>query len=275
MKIETVTLKNGIRLQMLGVGTYKASVGSDMRTVIKNALDIGYRAIDSAAHYGNEEEVGDAIRHSGYRREELFLTSKIWNTDHGYKESMQAYKQILEKLGTNIDMLLIHWPCPMKKLYQETWKALNELYVMGKVKAIGVSNFKIHHLEELKKTGLEIPMVNQVEMHPFFIDYELITYCRENGIILEAWSPLLRKGDVLENGLMRELAGKYGKSPAQIVLRYLTQYGTRVIVKASNKEHAAQNAGIFDFTILDEDMERLKTLNTGKRVFQDPDDYYL
>lgn len=273
--IETKTLKNGIELQLVGIGTYKASVNTDMTTVIRNAMDCGLRSIDTAEHYGNETEVGEAIRGCGYKREEIFLSTKIWNTDHGYINTMEAYEKSRERLGTNIDMLLIHWPCPMKGLYLETWKALCELYRTGKVKAIGVSNFKIHHLEKLMELGLETPMVDQVEMHPYFIDYELLDYCEKNRILVEAWSPLLRKGEAAGNPLIDALAAKYEKTPTQIVLRYLTQFGVRVLVKSSSKEHMSQNTEIFGFRITQQDIEELKKLNTGKRVFQDPDEYYL
>jgi diketogulonate reductase-like aldo/keto reductase len=273
--IETKTLKNGIELQLIGIGTYKVSVNTDMTAVIRNAMDCGLRSIDTAEHYGNETEVGEAIRSCGYKREEIFLSTKIWNTDHGYEKAMEAYEKSRERLGTYIDMLLIHWPCPMRGLYLETWQALCELYRTGKVKAIGVSNFKIQHLEKLMELGLEKPMVNQVEMHPYFIDYELLEYCEKNGILVEAWSPLLRKGEAAGNLLIDSMAAKFEKTPIQIVLRYLTQLGVRVLVKSSSKEHMSQNADIFEFTITQRDIEELKKLNTGKRVFQDPDEYYL
>ena len=163
----------------------------------------------------------------------------------------------------------------MKGLFCETWKALQEIYKRGDLRAIGVSNFKIHHLEALKELGGEQPMINQIEMHPYFIDENMLKYAKENGITVEAWSPLLRHGDITENAIIEELSQKYGKSPAQIVLRYITQYGVRALVKSSSKEHALQNAQIFDFKLSPEDVLKLKTLNTNKRVFQDPDEYYL
>jgi len=273
--IQTKTLRNGLTVQMIGIGTYKASLGSDMTQVIKNALDCGLRSIDTAEHYGNEREVGEAVRRCGYPREELYISTKIWNTDHGYDNTMRAYEKSLGNLGTSIDMLLIHWPCPMKGLYQETWEALNVLYKAGQVKAIGVSNFKIHHIEKLKEMGLEMPMVNQVEMHPYFIDNELLAYCERNQILVEAWSPLLRKGEVIGNPVIAGIAERYGCSPVQIVIRYLTQLNARVLVKSSNPEHMRQNTDVFGFSLSDADMLELGKLNTGKRVFQDPDEYYL
>lgn len=273
--IEEITLRNGLSVQTLGVGTYKADLKVPMDTVIKNCLDAGYRAIDTAEHYGNEDKVGSAVKKSGYNRETLYISSKIWNTDHGYKRTMEAFEESRERLNTRIDTMLIHWPCPMKGLFCETWKALQEIYKRGDLRAIGVSNFKIHHLEALKELGGEQPMINQIEMHPYFIDENMLKYAKENGITVEAWSPLLRHGDITENAIIEELSQKYGKSPAQIVLRYITQYGVRALVKSSSKEHALQNAQIFDFKLSPEDVLKLKTLNTNKRVFQDPDEYYL
>lgn len=274
-KIENVVLRNGVQIPYIGLGTYKASISEDMQVVVNNALEVGYRSIDTAEHYGNEDQVGAAIRNSGYSREELFLTTKIWNTDHGYEKTMCAFEKSVRKLGTYVDMLLIHWPCPMNGLYQETWRALQDLYAAGKVKAIGVSNFKIHHLEELRKLGGEQPMVNQIEMHPSFIQDDMLKYCRENKIQVEAWSPLLRGAGTTGNPIISALGEKYGRSPVQITLRYLVQLGARVMVKSSSKEHTAQNAQIFDFTLSDEDMALMHTLNTGKRAYQDPDEYYL
>ena len=273
--IREVTLRNGVSVQMMGIGTYKASLKTPMDTVIKNCLDAGYRAIDAAEHYGNEAEVGEAIQKSGYDRDCLYLSTKIWNTDHGYRKTMEAYEKSRDRLKTRIDTLLIHWPCPMKGLYQETWKALEELYKKGELRAIGVSNFKVSHIETLREMGGELPMVNQIELHPFFIDYEMLEYAKRHDIVIEAWSPLLRYGDVVKNEIICGLSEKYGKSPAQIALRYLTQFGVRVMVKASSKEHAVENAEIFDFELSPGDVELLKKLNTGKRAFQDPDDYYL
>ena len=270
--IQNITLRNGVEVQMLGVGTYKAV---PMDTVIHTALDAGYRAIDAAEHYGNEAEVGAAMASSGYSRDALYLSTKIWNTDHGYKKTLEAFEKSRERLGTRIDTLLIHWPCPMNGLFQDTWRALQELYRKGELRAIGVSNFKVHHLEALRELGGEQPMINQIEMHPFFIDYEMLSYAAKNGMTIEAWSPLLRYGDVVQNETIAALGEKYGKSPAQIALRYLTQYGARVMVKASSRAHAEENAAIFDFALEKEDVALLQALNTGKRAFQDPDEYYL
>ena len=212
---------------------------------------------------------------SAYPRDSFYLSTKIWNEDHGYQRTLDVFEQSVERLRTEPDMLMIHWPCPMNGLYQETWRALQRLLQDGRVKAIGVSNFKVHHLEALKALGGVQPMVNQVEMHPFFIDWDMMRYTRENGMVMEAWSPLLRGKTVISDPLIMETAGRYGRSPAQLAIRYLTQYGVRAIVKSSNPVHVSENASIFDFELTPEDMKLLQTLHTGKRFFQDPDDYYL
>lgn len=271
-KIPTVTLHNGVTVPVLSVGTYKVQ---DLDGVIGAALDAGFTAIDTAEHYGNEAAVGEAIVHLNRPREQLYLSTKIWNEDHGYDRTLAAFQESVERLRTRPDILLIHWPCPMKGLYRETWQALQHLYRQRQVLAIGVSNFKVTHLKTLQELGGVQPMVNQIEMHPFFIDEELLDYCRRQGIVVEAWSPLLRGTTVVSDPLVREMAAKYRCSPAQLTIRYLTQYGVRVIIRSSNPAHIAENADIFNFKIAEDDVKRLQTLNTHKRYFQDPDEYYL
>ncbi len=274
--IEEVALQNGVRFPMLGFGTYKLAFNrEDMNRAIRNGLDAGYRGIDTAAHYGCEEMVGEAIRASGYKRDELFLTTKIWNTDHGYQRTLEAFAESEKRLGTYIDMLLIHWPCPMKGLYQDTWRALQELYETERVKAIGVSNFTISHLEALRALGGVQPMVNQIEMHPGFIQEDMLSYCREHEIVAAAWSPFLRGKNIAEQEDIRHIAEHHKKTAAQVVLRYLTQLGAAVMVKTASYEHAKANGKIFDFRLNEEEMETMKKLNTGERVYQDPDLYYL
>ncbi len=270
--IPTVMLHNGVDVPVLSIGTYKVQ---DLDSVIGAALEAGFTAIDAAEHYGNEAEVGEAISRLNQPRAKLYLSTKIWNEDHGYQRTLEAFEESAARLQTNPDMLLIHWPCPMKGLYQETWRALQHLYEQKKVAAIGVSNFTADHLRVLKALGGVQPMVNQVEMHPFYIDEQLLAYCREQHIIVEAWSPLLRGTTVISDPLIRAMADKYNCSPAQLAVRYLTQYGVRVIVRSSKPAHIAENADIFRFKITDDDFNRLKELNTHKRFFQDPDEYYL
>ncbi|MDD3212647.1 MAG: aldo/keto reductase [Eubacteriales bacterium] len=270
--IPTVTLHNGVEVPVLSIGTYKVQ---DLDGVIGAALDAGFTAIDAAEHYGNEAAVGEAISRLRQPRSKLYLSTKIWNTDHGYRRTLEAFKESAARLRTRPDMLLIHWPCPMKGLYQETWSALQHLYAQGQVAAIGVSNFTSAHLRTLEAMGGVQPMVNQVEMHPFYIDEQLLAYCREHHIIVEAWSPLLRGTAVISHPVIRTMAEKYQCSPAQLAVRYLTQYGVRVIIRSSNPAHIAENADIFRLKITDDDFESLKELNTHKRYFQDPDEYYL
>ena len=273
---EKIKLSNGIEIPRLFFGTYKLADSQEaMDLAIKNGLDAGYRGIDTAEHYGNEEMVGKALRNSGYDREELFLTTKIWNTDHGYERTLEAFEESEKRLGTYVDMLLIHWPCPMKGLYTDTWRALQKLYEDKRVSVIGVSNFKEKHLEVLKKAGGMQPMVNQVEMHPYFVQEDLMEYCGKNRIAIQAWSPFLRGKNVAEHELIQEIGRTHNKSPAQIVLRYLTQLGAAVTIKTSSYEHALANRNIFDFCLTKKEMEELKTLNAGKRIYQDPDEYYL
>ena len=271
-EIPSVHLHNGVSVPVLSIGTYQAR---DLDTVIKTSFDVGITAVDTAEHYGNEAAVGDALANLNYPRDQWFLSTKIWNTDHGYRRTLEAFEESVSRLHTDPDMLLIHWPCPMKGLYQETWQALQHLYRQGRVRSIGVSNFKASHLEELRKIGGVQPMVNQIEMHPFYIDEELHDYCTRWNIVVEAWSPLLRGKTVISNALIKEMAAAYHRSSAQLAIRYLTQYGVRVVVKASNPEHIKENADVFDFEISREDVERLKTLNRRERYFQDPDQYYL
>jgi diketogulonate reductase-like aldo/keto reductase len=275
-KIPWIVLRNGIKMQMMGVGTYKVDTAKPMDEVIRKSVAVGFRCVDTAHRYHNEKQVGHSIRNCGVPRGELFLTTKIWNEDHGYKKTLEAYERSRALLGTEIDMLMIHWPCLMNGLYGETWRAIQELYQCGKVGAVGVSNFTIGHLEALKKLGGEQPMVNQIEMHPSFIQEPMLDYCRENGIQVAAWSALLR-GDkqIFESETVRRLAEKYTKSAGQVILRYLTQLGAMVIVKASSEEHIRENAEVFSFDLTDRDLDELRNLNTGKRVFQDPDYYYL
>ena len=270
--IPNVLLQNGLPVPVLSIGTYKVQ---DLSGVIGAAVDAGFTAIDAAEHYGNEAAVGDAIASLHTPREKLYLSTKIWNADHGYQRTLEAFEESVARLHTRPDMLLIHWPCPMRGLFEETWQALQHLYAQGQVRAIGVSNFTAEHLRVLRELGGVQPMVNQVEMHPFFIDEALLEDCQSHGVVVEAWSPLLRGTAVVADPLVGELAEQYHCSPAQLAVRYLTQYGVRVIVRSNNPAHIVENADIFRFTIAPEDVNRLKTLNTHKRFFQDPDEYYL
>lgn len=265
-------LSNGLKIPQLSLGTYKVE---NVEQIIRAGFRCGLMAVDAAEHYHNEADVGAALTAIGRERSSYYLSTKIWNEDHGYERTLRAFEESVKRLRTEPDMLLIHWPCPMNGLYQETWQALQKLYADGRVKAIGVSNFKISHLRELEKLGGVQPMVNQVEMHPFYIDSEMLAYGREHGMVIEAWSPLLRGKQVISHPEIIAMAQKYGVSPAQLAIRYLTQYDVRVIVKSNNPEHLQDNCNVFGFEISTQDMEHLQGLNTGRRVFQDPDEYYI
>ena len=257
------TLCNGIEMPSIGFGTYKSGNNEDTARIVKYALEIGYRQIDTASFYGNEVGVGKGIKDSGIKREEIFLVTKLWNDDHGYEKTIKAFNKSLERLQVEyIDLYLIHWP---NKLNAETWRAFEYLYKIGKVKAIGVCNFKIGHLEELKATAEIMPMVNQIEIHPLSSKDTMLDYCNKNNIQLVAWSPIMR-GKIFSNELIIALAEKYKKTIAEIILRWHIQRGVIPIPKSSNEERIKENIDIFDFKISEEDMAIIDSLNEGDNV---------
>jgi len=225
----SVMLNNGVEMPQLGLGVWQVKDGSQVIASVKAAIAAGYRSIDTAAKYGNEEGVGQAIRESGVPREELFITTKVWNSDQGYESTITALDSSLRKLGLDyIDLYLIHWP--VKGKYKDTWNAFEKLYADGKAKAIGVSNFHPHHLEDLLADAKVVPAVDQVELHPLLNQAELRSYCAGKSIHVEAWSPLMQGN--LDQPVLAEIAGKYGKSPAQVILRWHLQHGIIVIPKS-------------------------------------------
>jgi methylglyoxal/glyoxal reductase len=265
------TLNNGIKMPWLGIGVFKVEEGPELVDALKYAIKHGYRSIDTAAIYENEEGVGQAIRESGIAREDLFVTSKVWNTDLGYESTISAYKSSLEKLGLDyLDLYLIHWPVEGK--FKEAWRALETLYKSGKVKAIGVSNFQVHHLEELLKNAEIIPTVNQVEYHPLLTQKEVHEFCQKHGIQLEAWSPLMQ-GQLFDNPLLKGLAAKYNKSVAQVIIRWDLQNGVITIPKSTKEHRIIENANVFDFELSKEDMSVINGLNKNHRVGPDPDNF--
>ncbi len=265
------TLNNGVNMPYLGLGVWQTRDGEEVISAVKWALDKGYRHIDTAAIYENEKGVGAGIKASGIPREEVFLVSKVWNTDQGYDATIRAFETSLRKLDTDyLDLYLIHWPVQGK--YKETWKALETLYREKRVRAIGVSNFLLHHLKDLLSEASEIPMVNQMEFHPYLVQEDLLEFCRDKGIQYEAWSPLMQ-GNIFEIGVFRELAEKYNKTIAQVVLRWDLQKGVVTIPKSSNKQRIAENAEVFDFALSEEDMARLDALDRSKRFGPDPDTF--
>ncbi|REK56036.1 MAG: aldo/keto reductase [Thermobacillus sp.] len=274
MEIRSITdaavLNNGVRMPWLGLGVFQVADGEEVRNAVRWAIEEGYRSIDTAAGYRNETGVGQAIRESGVPREELFITTKLANSDQGYESTLRAFEESRRKLGVDyIDLYLIHWPGRDK--YKETWRAFEKLYTEGYIRAIGVSNFQIHHLESLKETSGIIPAVNQVEFHPLLTQKELLAYCKREGIQLEAWSPIM-KGN-LDLPVLKELAAKYGKTPAQIVLRWDLQLGVVTIPKSVRRERIAENADIFDFELSEEDIRAIDALNKDHRFGPHPDEF--
>lgn len=256
-------LSNGIKIPSIGFGTYKSGDNNETAEIVKYALESGYRQIDTASFYGNEVGIGNAIKESKVKREDIFLVTKLWNDDHGYDKTIEAFNNSLKRLQVEyLDLYLIHWP---NKLNAETWRAFEDLYKTGKVKAIGVCNFKIGHLEELKKTAKIMPMVNQVEVHPQSSKNEMLNYCIENNIQLIAWSPIMR-GKLFTNELMLNLSEKYQKSVAQVILRWHIQRGVIPIPKSSNKTRIKENLNVFDFEISNEDMKSIYMLNEGNNA---------
>ncbi|PGZ97959.1 aldo/keto reductase [Bacillus pseudomycoides] len=272
---DKTTLHNGVQMPWFGIGVFKVEEGPELVNAVKTAITHGYRSIDTAAIYGNEEGVGQGIREgiqqAGISREDVFVTSKVWNADLGYESTIAAYETSLNKLGLEyLDLYLIHWPVEGK--YKEAWRALETLYKEGRVKAIGVSNFQIHHLEDLMKDAEIKPMVNQVEYHPRLTQKELQVFCQEHDIQLEAWSPLMQ-GQLLNHEVLQEIANNYNKSVAQVILRWDLQNGVITIPKSTKEHRIVENADVFDFELKEEDMKRIDDLNENYRVGPDPDNF--
>ncbi|WP_455930776.1 aldo/keto reductase [Priestia aryabhattai] len=272
---DTVTLHNGVKMPGFGLGVFKVEEGPELVNAIKVAIKHGYRSIDTAAIYGNEEGVGQGIREglkeAGISRENVFVTSKVWNADLGYDATIAAYETSLKKLGLDyLDLYLIHWPVEGK--YKEAWRALETLYKEGKVKAIGVSNFQVHHLKDLMEDAEIKPVINQVEYHPRLTQKELQAFCEKHHIQLEAWSPLMQ-GELLDNEVLTEIANKHNKSVAQVILRWDVQNGIITIPKSTKEHRIVENASIFDFELNKEEMERIDELNQNHRVGPDPDNF--
>nr|WP_145404868.1 aldo/keto reductase [Paenibacillus xylanexedens] len=271
----TTTLHNGIHMPWFGLGVFKVEEGQELIEAVKQAIKHGYRSIDTAAIYGNEAGVGQAIaealQENGLKREDLFITSKVWNADLGYEETLAAFDTTMNKLGLEVlDLYLIHWPKAGK--YKGAWKTMEELYASGRIRAIGVSNFQIHHLQDLMQDAQVKPMVNQVEYHPRLTQEELKTFCEQHGIQLEAWSPLMQ-GELLDNPVLTEIASSKGKSVAQIILRWDLQNGVVTIPKSTKAHRIIENADIFDFELSAEEMQRISSLNDNVRVGPDPNNF--
>ena len=264
-------LNNGLKMPWLGFGVFKISDGQEVEKAVSYALEAGYRSIDTAAVYGNERGVGKAIRESGIPREGVFLTTKVWNDDQREKRTMAAFEESLKRLETEyVDLYLVHWP--VRGCYQETWQVMEEIYQSGRAKAIGVSNFMVHHLEDILSDSQIVPAVNQIEFHPFLVQPELLKFCQEHEIQVEAWSPLMQ-GQIVNEPSVQRMAEKYHKTPAQIALRWDLQHKVVTIPKSTHPNRIVENAQIFDFELSQADMNELDALDEGKRVGPDPDNF--
>ncbi|WP_438445202.1 aldo/keto reductase [Gorillibacterium sp. sgz5001074] len=255
----------------LGLGVFKVEDGVSVSEVVKSAIAAGYRSIDTAMVYRNEAGVGQGIRESGVPRDQLFITTKVWNADQGYESTLKAFEDSMERLGLDdLDLYLVHWP--VKGKYVETWRALVELYQRGRVRAIGVSNFQIHHLEDVIRDSGVVPMVNQIEYHPHLSQKPLLEFCKRNGIQPEAWSPLAQ-GRLTDHPALADIGSKYGKTPSQVILRWDLQHGVVTIPKSVRPERQKENAEIFDFELSADDMAAIDALNLDQRIGPDPDNF--
>lgn len=267
----TKTLHNGVEMPRLGLGVYKMTNEEESIRAMTTALQVGYRAIDTASLYGNEKEVGESVRSSGVKRENIFVTTKVWNTDQGYDQTLRAFETSLENLGFDyLDLYLTHWP--VLETFKDTYRAIERLYDEKLIRATGVSNHHQHHLEELFVKANVKPMVNQIELSPRLTQYDLRTFCADNQIAVTSWSPLARGGLLNEPSLVR-MADKYDKTPAQIIIRWHLQHDLTVIPKSVTPERIASNADVYDFVLSFEDMKNIDSLNLNERTGADPDNF--
>ncbi|MBN2806766.1 MAG: aldo/keto reductase [Prolixibacteraceae bacterium] len=264
----TFTLNNGVKMPYFGLGTWQASEGPEVKNAIHYALDAGYRLIDTAAFYKNEQSVGEAIREHGIDRDKIFLTTKLWTDEMDYDQALKAYDASLKRLGMDmVDLYLIHWPVTGK--FKQAWKALEKIYKEGRVRAIGISNFLPVHLEQLLPEVEIMPAVNQMEFHPYLIQQDLIDLCTKNHIVYQAWSPIMQ-GRVFEIPLLKQIGRKYNKNQAQVVLRWDLQRGVATIPKSVNQARVDANANIFNFELSTDDMKAIDALDCNQRFGYDP-----
>lgn len=275
---KSIKLNNGVLIPQPGFGTFMTKDGEEAIQAVKWAVETGYRHIDTAAIYNNEKGVGEGIRQCGVSREELFVTSKVWNSERGYDKTLKAFDKTMNDLGLDyLDLYLIHWPANERqfrkkasKLNQETWRAMEKLYEEGRIKAIGVSNFMPHHIERLMEKATVKPAVNQIEFHPGLLQKECVEFCKEQEITVEAWSPLGR-GELIFDELLMGLAEKYGSTVAQLIIRWVMQHDIVPLVKSTKQSRIEENFQVFDFEISSEDMQRIDEMKPV-RMGPDPDD---
>ncbi|WP_251518935.1 aldo/keto reductase [Staphylococcus sp. Marseille-Q6910] len=265
-------LNNGYPMPKVGLGVYKISE-TEMETAVMHALEVGYRAFDTAYFYNNEQALGQVLSKSDVSRDDLFITSKLWNDYQGYDQTIEYFNKTLNNLDTDyLDLFLIHWPCEEDGLFIESYKAMEQLYKEGKVRAIGVCNFKQHHLEQLMDETEIVPAVNQIEFHPYFNQYKLQKFCDKHDIAVTAWMPLMRNQGLLDDPLITDLAKRYDKTPAQIVLRWHLAHNRIVIPKSKTPERIEENYNIFDFNLELTDIAEIDSLDRGTRQGKDPDE---
>ncbi len=268
-----ITMNNNQVIPALGFGVFLTKDGEECVSAVKWALEAGYRHIDTARIYRNEESVGKAMKESGVAREDIYLTTKLWNDDIRAERTREAFEESLARLGTDyVDLYLIHWPVDKRDI---AWGEMEKLMQEGKIRSIGVSNFQIHHLEELEKTWNIVPAVNQIESHPYFQNQELIDYCKAKGIVVEAWSPLggSRTTSIRDDETIKALAAKYGKTPTQVIIRWHLQRDIVVLPKSVHENFIHENFDVFDFELSAEDMAVINSLEKGTRVGADPDNF--
>jgi diketogulonate reductase-like aldo/keto reductase len=270
-QVPTVTLHDHVVMPRLGFGVFLVRDNDDAARAVACALETGYRAIDTAAYYRNERGVGRAVAESGLRREDVFLTTKVWNADNGYDSTLRAFDLSLKRLDMDyVDLYLIHWPDPAREAYVDTWRALERLWSEGRTRAIGVSNFNAHRLDELRDKCGVIPSINQIELHPWLTQRALRAYHRDHGIVTQSWSPL-GHGKLLDEPALAEIAAAHGKTAAQVIIRWNLQSGIVVIPKSVTPSRIAENFDVLDFELSEQDMNRIEALNTDTRTGPDPE----
>lgn len=274
-KVPFISLSNGVQMPQLGFGVWQVP-DDEAATAVRTALDAGYRSIDTAAIYGNEEGTGRAIAASGIPRDELFVTTKLWNAEQGHDSALRAFDTSLSKLGLDyVDLYLIHWPVPGVDKYVDTWKAFEKIYAEGRAKAIGLSNFHPAHIQRLLSETDIAPVIDQVELHPQLQQSELRAFNARHNIVTEAWSPLGQGKGLLEDDRLKAIAGKHGKSPAQVVLRWHLDLGNVVIPKSVTPSRIAENIDVFDFELDAQDLATIDAMDSGNRLGPDPDTFNL